>query len=62
VHAAVPYANVQHVLKGPFQIWNFYPYAENDAFAQGTHQFVMSMLIAQHVLKGLRSVHTLAPT
>ncbi len=29
VHASVPYAHDQHVLKGPFQIWNFYAYAEH---------------------------------
>jgi hypothetical protein len=28
VHTSVPYANAQHALKRPFQIWNFYAYAE----------------------------------
>ncbi len=26
--ASVPYVHAQHALKGPFQIWNFYAYAE----------------------------------
>jgi hypothetical protein len=34
-------ARAQHVLKGPFQIWNFYAF---DAFAQDTHQLRMRML------------------
>jgi hypothetical protein len=29
VPKAVPYAHDQHVLKGPFQIWNFYAYDEH---------------------------------
>ncbi len=29
VHVPVPYAQDHHVLKGPFQIWNFYAYAEH---------------------------------
>jgi hypothetical protein len=28
-HASVPYVHAQHALKGPFQIWNFYAYAEH---------------------------------
>jgi hypothetical protein len=46
VHASVPYEHDQHVLKGPFQIWNFYAYAEHwhDLYAQGTHQIMMRML------------------
>jgi hypothetical protein len=27
--ASVPYVHAQHSLKGPFQIWNFYAYAEH---------------------------------
>ncbi len=29
VHESVPYAHAQQVLKGPFQIWNFYAYAKH---------------------------------
>ncbi len=74
VHASVPDAHAhQHVLKGPFQIYNFYAYAEH------MHKNLMLMLrvcissypnagyvsvpdaYAQHILKGLRSVHALVP-
>jgi hypothetical protein len=76
------FSGLQHVLEGPFQIWNFYAYAEHghDLYAQDTHQFMMRMLsesegmfltrmlraavpdaYAQHVLKGLWSVHALVP-
>jgi hypothetical protein len=55
--ASVPYVHAQHALKGPFQIWNFYAYAEHthkcvcsgyasvpDSYAQRTHQFLTRML------------------
>ncbi len=50
MHASVPYAHAQHALKAPFQIWNFYDYAEHTpkklmrVFAQGMHQFLTRML------------------
>ncbi len=45
---SVPYAHAQHVLKGPFQIWNFYTYAEH------TRKKPVRMLF-QHIRKGTRS-------
>jgi hypothetical protein len=47
VHASVPYAHAQHLLKGPFQIWNFYIYAEH------TRKKPMRMHF-QHIPKGTR--------
>jgi len=56
---SVPYVYDQHVLKGPFQICNFYAYAEpthknlmlmlkvcisSYPYAHGTYQFLMCML------------------
>jgi hypothetical protein len=38
VYASVPQPHDQHVLEEPFQIWNFYIYAEH------THKKVMCML------------------
>jgi hypothetical protein len=45
-----PDVHAQHVLKGPFQMWNFYAYAEHTRkklkpmYTQGTHQFLTRML------------------
>ncbi len=74
MHASVPYTPAQHALKGPFQIWNLYAYAEH------TRKALMHMLMvpisswlvcsanaavpdlyAQHCFKGMHSVHTLVP-
>ncbi len=44
--ASVPYTHAHHALKGPFQIWNFYAYAEHTRkkLMRGTHQFLTRML------------------
>jgi hypothetical protein len=47
MHASVPYAHAQHVLKGPFKIWNFYTDAEH------TRKKPMRMHF-QHIPKGTR--------
>ncbi len=74
VHPSVPYANAQHVLKGPFQICNFSAYAQHKP-KKLLHMFKVCCsswrvcsgyasvpnVYAHHVLKRLRLGHVLVP-